>query len=958
MTILDAEMETAEVDLCRRARRSATTVATPHTVPATRPRVPIGRSSVRSALSSVVDDARAGRGRALVLRGAAGSGRTLLLRDAVSTAIDCRVLRASGVEVERDLPYGTLQALCAGLVDLVGQLPAPQAQALSVAFGLTVGAAPDDLLTGLGLATLLAEASSDEPVVCIVDDAHWADEPSMRALGVAARRLEHSGVGFLFSVVTDASAPALEAVEEVRLAPMSDGELQLLLSDSLPGRLDSRVRDRLLLEARGNPQVVHDVARSTTTVGMAGGFAACSDDVDRALEQLVASRCASLTTPAAGVLLLAAAEPLGDVTVHRKAVAAAGASAEDCRAVVSTGLVEVGDVVRFVHPLVRHLVVRHATDEERRAAHRVLAEVSDDADHVAWHRGMACAGPNEPVAAELEAAAASAGRAGGAAAAAAFLERSSVLSEDPESKVRRTRRAAARRQGSGAFADALRLVDELDHQQRDTRELLLSRLVRADVAASMGRRDAARELTDVARRLAPLDAERSCEVHLRAFDVATVSGRFGTPGGVHDVAGSVRSLRAAATAATAATASTADTPLEHLLDAMATWWSGEDDVDHRVLADAVDRVCADLSSDHATATRLAMELWDSDAWEALANRGVDRARRSGELVDLARALDLRACLHVLRGELGIADAAVDEVERIARHLGVAAPESAAILLAGWRAAGADDVDRVERRIHEAALRGDGSAVTLLELASAVAHNAAGRYEQALHEASTVMRRDEPFVSTWAAAEVVEAALRAGRPDDATHAVELVRSASGASGSDWALGIEQRCSALLDDSAADDHFAASIESLERSAMLPDLARTHLLYGEWLRRQKRRVDAREQLRIALRLFDSFGATAFAARASAELRATGEQARRRSPETAADLTERESQVAALASEGCSNPEIGTQLFISSRTVEYHLGKVFSKLGISSRAQLAGVLGDTAPGNTAPGTTALGAA
>ena len=942
MTILEAERGTTGVDAeVRRPWEDEHAAAVPE--PASgrsphlaRPRVPIGRSAVRSALAAVVDEARCGRSRAVVLRGASGSGKTLLLRDAVSSTVDCLVLRASGIEVEHDLPFGTLQSLCADVAAAVPQLPEPQAAALSVAFGLVAGPTPDELLMGLGLATLLGGAAAERPVVCVVDDAQWVDLPSTRALGVAARRLEHVGVGFLFGVAADQAVAALEGVDEVRLPPMADGELQLLLSDELHGRVDTRVRDRILSEARGIPQVVHEFARSTSAVGLAGGFAVAADPFAPELDALVTTRCATLTPAAAAVLLLAAAEPLGDVTIHRKAVAAAGATLDACAAAEATGLVEVGDGVRFVHPLVRHLVYRRASDDERRRAHSLLADASGGAgaEHVAWHRAMACAEPLEEVAAALESASEAAGRAGGAAAAAAFMERSSALSEESEARVRRTRGAALLKHRSGAFADALRLVDELDRHDLGTQDLLLSQLVRADVAASVGRRGAARDLSDCARQLAPLDAEMSCETHLRAFDVASAAGRFGAPGGLHDVAGSIRSVRSSAAAVS---------PAGQLLDAMAGWWSGEDDVDHGVLAAAVDRLCADTSSDHLMATRLSMELWDSDAWEVLANRGVDHARRSGEIVDLARALDLRACLHVLRGEFGIADVVADEAASTARHLAVAAPESAAILLAGWRATTDDDRDRVERWTRAASLRGDGGAVTLLEYTGALRHNAMGRYDQALDDAQEVMRRDEPFVSAWAASEVVEAAVRAGRPADAVEAYELVSAASAASGSDWACGIEQRCAALLGaDVDADAHFTSSIAALELAGMIPDLARTHLLYGEWLRRQKRRVDARAQLRVALRLFDSVGAQAFAARASLELRASGEHARRRSPETVAALTERESQVALLASEGCSNPEIGTQLFISSRTVEYHLGKVFSKLGISSRAQLAGTLRD----------------
>ena len=906
-------------------------------VRALRPRVPIGAAAVRAALGEAVDAAREGRSAALVVRGAPGSGRTLLLGDAAASAGDCQVLRSTGVEIERELPFGTLQRLCVELTTQLDALPLPQADALRAAFGLAPGPTPDPYLAGLGLVSLLSHAASVRPVVCLVDDVHWADAASLQALGFAARRLDRVGVAVLLAIRGDAPVDAFSGIDEVRIPRLSKGELALLLAAELPGRIETAVRDRMLDESGGLARTVVEVARSTSVTELAGGYAVPARDevADADLLDPTSSdgaRWSTLSGPVQQVLLLAALEPLGDPAVFRKALAAAGVTVEARRAAEASGLLRIGDAVRFAHPLVRDRIASAAGASDRRAAHAVLADVVPGSDHRAWHHAASCDAACEAAASLLEQASTAARRAAGSAAAGRFLARASALSEEPQARVRRALTSSLLHHRSGAFDDATSLVESLEREQLTESDRLLAQLVRAEVAASTGRRAGARDLTEAARRLGRIDPELSCETYLRALDAATTQGRLGLRGGLADVAASAAAARPWASSGTAPA---------RLLDALATWWSGAEVADHDTLATALTQVCAAPRVANPTATRLAMELWDVESWETLADRAVDRARRTGEIVDLPRALDLRACLHVLRGELGIADALADDAARLARRLGAPVPQTATSLLRGWRCSGEDTLGWADGATRDATRLGDGAAVTALEYSTAVAHNAAGRYEQALQDARRVLGRDEPFLSSWAAAEVVEAAARLGRPEEAEQAFECVRSVSAASGSPWAAGIERRCAALLGaGDEVDEHFLASIRHLERAGMTLDLARTHLLYGEWLRRQKRRVDARTHLRIAGQLFDAAGAQAFAARASLELRASGEQARRRSPETVTELTERESQIAQLASEGCSNPEIGTQLFISSRTVEYHLGKVFSKLGISSRAQLASVM------------------
>lgn len=840
------------------------------------------------------------------------------------------MLRSVGVEVESGLAFSAVQQLCAPLVDSVAELPPPQAEALGVALGLAPGPAPDPLLVGLGLASLLAVVASAQPVVCLIDDAEWVDESSAQAVGVASRRLGGIAVAFLVASGGSDSIPALQAIDTIRLHPLTPAESQLLLSLELPGRLDPSVRDRILEEGRGNPQVIGEFGRSTTVSALAGGFAvdACVE-----LDPDISEHLGSLPADVATAMLLAATEPMGDPTVFRKALSSAGLPASVQRGAEATDLVQIGDRVLFRHPLVRHMVYRSASDGERRVAHRVLAESLDVAarpDHVSWHSAKSCAGLSEDMAESVERSSEAAGRAGGDAAAAAFLGQAAALSEEPGARIRRTLDAARLHCRSGGFDEALRLIAEVDQHDAgrcDSGWVALERLAAAEVAASIGRPHAASELLLTAERIAPTDPASSVAAHLAALDAATASGRFGPGGG----------MRHSARRAVSSISEVGPSAAGRLLHAAATWWGGGDGADRESLARAIAACRADESVAHPMATRVAMELCDERAGPTLAQRDVDQLRRSGSAARLPSALDLRACLHLLRGEVELGERSAGEAASIARRLGTAEPELARILLAGWRCTSGDELEWVDEWTRQAAGRADGAATTLLEYVRSLIHTASGRYEQARLEALLVFERDEPFVSTWAAPEVVEAAARSGRPEKAARALEHTRALSVATGSSWAAGIHERCAALLaEDDLAEEHFRVSIRHLEASGMRLDLARTQLVYGEWLRRQKRRVDARHPLRRALATFDAIGAGAFTTRASLELRASGEQARRRTPDTMIAFTDRERQIAELASEGHSNPAIGQLLYISSRTVEYHLHNVFSKLGITSRAQL----------------------
>ncbi|GAB2613387.1 helix-turn-helix transcriptional regulator [Pseudactinotalea suaedae] len=899
-------------------------------------RTTIGLQDQRAALIAVIDRAREGSGRAVMVRGPRGSGKTHLLEAVAAQTAECMMLRASGVEVESGIAYGTVQQLCGPVEHRIAELPRPQAEALATALALTPGLAPEPSLVGLALVSLLTNLAEERPVVCVLDAAEWIDDSSARALGVAARRLAGLRVALLLASSSPATLAAFAGVDEMWIHPLSDAEAGAMLDLELFGRLDPDVRDRVIAETRGNPLVVRQLARSTSSLALAGGFRVDTTTwVDAALDARVTARVGRADDDAAFALLLAAAEPLGDVATFHRAVAAAGLPTAAPEAAVATELLTLEERVLFRHPLMRHLVYRSASETQRRRAHAVLATaVENRADHAAWHRARAWTGQDERLAASTERSRSQAERAGGVAAAAAFLNMAATLSEHPGERSRRALEAARLHARGGAFDDALRLVADLDHRLVGSTTPATAYLVTAEVAASIGHVDAAGDLLAAAHELEVTDPVLSASVALAALEAAAAAGRLGAGGGVLDVARHARSLAGSA----------AGTAAGGLLRAVVARWSGGGTPDHAGLARALAACRDDESAVLPMAVRVAMELRDEGAWVALTQRQVDLARRSGELARLPRALDLQGCLHLLRGEVALAASSAEEAAAIARRIGAAEPVLAPVLMAAWRSSGTGQDDALEGCPSAGGPGrggGPGGAEALLDLGRAMAHTASGRYEQALCEALRVLKLDEPFVSSWAVPEVVEAAVRAGRPDLAAHAIEVARSVSDATGSSWALGVEHRCLALLaDDGAAEAHFDASVRHLVRAGMRLDLARTQLLYGEWLRRQTRRVDARTPLRQALEVFEAAGAAAFATRASLELRATGEQARRRTPDTLVDLTEREAQVAALAVEGLSNPEIGMQLFISARTVEYHLHKVFAKLGITSRAQLRAAL------------------
>jgi DNA-binding CsgD family transcriptional regulator len=895
-----------------------------------------GRSEECYALDRLLDGARAGRSGALVLRGEPGVGKTALLEYAVSRATGCRVARAAGVESEMELAFAGLHQLCAPMLDHVDRLPEPQRAALGSAFGLAGGGAPDRLLVGLAVLGLLSEVAEEQPLVCVIDDAGWLDRASAQAIAFAARRLGAEAVALLFSVREPVAEFA--GLPELVLGGLRDADARALLAASLAGPLDEQVRERLLAESQGNPLALTELPRSISPAELAGGYGLPSAlPLSRRLEDSFLRRLEKLPPATRRLLLVAAAEPVGDPVLLWRAAERLGIEPEAAAGAEAEQLLRVGARVTFHHPLVRSAIYRAASADERRAVHAALADSTDlevDPDRRAWHCAQAALEPDEELASELERSAGRARSRGGLSAAAAFLERAAGLTPDPTRRALRALAGARARYDAGAPDAALALLAKAEAGPLGELELAQLERLRGQIVFSLSRgADAASLLLSAARRLERLDPALARETYLEALGTASYRGGM--------------SLTAAAGAARAAPPAPNSTRIvDVLLDALATRFTEGYVAAVPSLRRALhmaregDEWNADDGVWMWLCCRAALELWDDVTLHRMAGRLVTLARDSGALGVLPVALSFAAAVHVLAGELVAAGEVIAEADAITEATGIAPLPAGAVMVLAWRGE-ADAATAIRARLDEARAQGDAIAIATGQAATAVLNNALGRYDEALRVALEATEQERLGAVSWGLAELVESAARSGRADIASTALERLSECARASGTDWALGIEARSRALMSEgAAAESLYLEAIERLVSGHVAAHRARAHLLYGEWLRRERRRLEARDQLRIAHERFAAMDAQAFAARAASELAATGERARSRTPATRDELTPHELTIARLARDGHTNQEIGAQLFISPRTVEYHLYKVFKKLDITSRIQLARAL------------------
>ena len=896
----------------------------------------LGRRNECEMLDGLLADALAGRSRVAVLRGEAGVGKSALL-DYVSTRVSgWHVARAVGIESEMELAYASLHQICAPMLDRLDRLPGPQREALETVFGRNAGPAPDRFLVGLATLTLFAEVAEQSPLICILDDGHWLDRASAQIIGFVARRLQVERVAILCGARTGLGDDILAGLPELTVVGLGDEDARTMLLDNMHGRLDPAVCDQIVAESHGNPLALLELPRTWKAAELAGGFSLPgTPGLTGRIERSYAERILQLPGETRLLVLAAAAEPLGNPLLLHRAAETLGLDMKAAGPAVGAELLQVGARIAFAHPLVRSAAYRAATAEDRRRVHRALAEATDpetDPDRRAWHRARATSGPDEEIAAELERSAGRAQARGGLAAAAAFLERAAALSLEPAKRAQRALAAAEAKQLAGSPEAALALLATAADGPLSELETAMAQRLRGQIALDMRRGvDAVPFLLDAARRLEPVDPRLARETYLEAIRAASISGRLG---------GEV--LHGAAEAArNAPLPKDAPRAVDLLLYGLAVRFTDGYAASAASLKRALNALRdGPIEQDVRwpwLARRVAPDLFEDEIWHALITRAVQLARERAALGVMPLDLNNLATMLTFEGDLDAAEALLQESDAIADATGTGRNVFGRLLLAGFRGDEAGLSRLIEGSQSLAIARNEGVVLTFSEHARAVLHNGLGQYEAALAPAESASARDELCVSVWSLPELIEAAARSGRTDRAAAALEQLIERTRAAGTELALGIEARSRALLNEGdTAEELYREAIDRLSRTAVRTELARAHLLYGEWLRRQARRVDARYQLRTAHDMFLAIGMTAFADRAGVELLATGERVRKRTVETQDELTPQEMQIARLASDGHTNPEIGSQLFLSRRTVEWHLRKVFDKLDVRSRREL----------------------
>ncbi|MCH6166341.1 ATP-binding protein [Pseudonocardia alaniniphila] len=902
-----------------------------------------GRHTECQVLDRLVDAVRAGESRALVMHGEPGVGKTALLDYLAGHASGCRVVRAAGVQSEMELAFAGMHQLCAPMLDRPEALPLPQRDALRTAFGMNAGPAPDRFLIGLAALSLLSHVAEEQPLVCLVDDEQWLDHASAQVLAFVARRLGAESVGFVFAARVPGGA--LARLPELAVRGLREADARALLDSVLTGPIDGRVRDQIVAETRGNPLALLELPRGLTVAELAGGFGLPGAvPLEGSIEESFRRRVSALPDRTRQLLLLAAADPTGDPALVWRAVGRLGIGADAAAPAADAGLAEFGTRVRFRHPLARSAAYRSASTQDRQQAHGALAEVTDprlDPDRRAWHRAQASPGPDEDIAVELERSAGRAQARGGLAASAAFLRQAATLTLDPAQRAGRALAAAQAKTQAGVFdvaRDLLAMAESgpLSEVQQASVDVMKAQLAFVTSRGS----EAAALLLKAARRLEPIDVDLSRATYLDALLAATFAGRLANPGA--DV---VEVARAAGAAPPPRRDPRAP---DLLLDGTAAALHTEYAAGVPILRRALTRFGAGMSVDEELrrmflACITAMRIWDDHRCDVLSARYVQLARETGTLSELPLALTARTFTLLLAGDLTSAASLTDELQAVTEATGSGLAPYGALGLAALRGDEAAASALVEATIEDVTRRGEGIGITFAEWANATLNNGLGHYDKAAAAGRRATAYDkEPAALCWSLVELTEAAARCGMTETATEACRRLTEMTSASGTDWALGAQARSHALVSEgTAAERLYRESIARFGKTRLRVDRARAHLLYGEWLRRERRRGEAREQLRTALGMLEAMGVGAFAERARRELRATGETAHKRTLiEGHDELTAQEAQIARLARDGLSNPEIGTRLFISAHTVQYHLRKVFAKLGITSRSQLDRVL------------------
>jgi DNA-binding CsgD family transcriptional regulator len=897
----------------------------------------VDRESERMALDDLLSALRGGESRALVLHGDPGIGKTALMEYVRSKADGLQVVRTSGVQSEMELAFAGLHQLCATMLDRLDAVPAPQREALESAFGLQEGGAPDVFLIGLAVLSLLSVVAETQPLLCIIDDFQWMDYASTVILAFVARRLGSESLGMVFA--TRVTGDQLEGLPMLLVEGLRPMDSRALLDLVLPGSFDKRIRDQIVAETRGNPLALLELPRGLAPAEMSVGLQLPGAiSLTGSIEESFLRRIEALPTDSRQLLLIAASDPTGNTVNLWRAAEKLEIGPPAAAPIVEAELATFESRVRFRHPLVRSAVYDSAPVEDRRRVHAALAEVVDPTEERwIWHKAQATDGPDEEVAKELERSASQAIARGCIATGGAYLKRAVSLSIDP---IERANRAVAAAEGSiraGALDDAIELLAVAETGRLSEAQQAHVDLARAQLSYVMNRGNEAPGLmVKAAKELEASDPVLARATYLDALAAAIFAGRLASPGAnVLDVAGA---------AASAPKPKGKATPPDLLLKGLAAsyndgYQAGVDEMREALDAFKVDPAVPDEMHWMWLASITAMRVWDDELWDLFSARHVELARETGSFSELPLALTSRTFALLSAGRFAEADSLIEETQAVIEATGSRLAPYGAFSLAAFRGDAETATTLIQTSLKEVSQRGEGSGIAIAEWANAVLHNGLGQYDKALEAAKRGTAYDTDVGTLiWPLVEQIEAASRVGEIGLARDSYVRLAGMTSASGTHWALGLEKRSGALVADaSEAEQLYRESIDYLGRTRQRLDLARAHLLYGEWLRRERRRLDAREQLRTAFRMLEAIGALAFADRATRELRATGDVARSKPPATkTGQLTLQEAQIARMASEGLSNPDIGVRLFISPHTVQYHLRKVFAKLGISSRSQL----------------------
>ncbi|MFJ9250591.1 AAA family ATPase [Streptomyces sp. NPDC101776] len=899
----------------------------------------LGRRVECAVLDRLIDAVRTGGSRALVAHGPAGIGKSALLGHLTDAPGGLRVLRAAGIESEMELPFATLHQLCVPLIDRLKNLPTPQRTALETVFGISAGPPPERFLVGMAVLGLLSDASQKRPLLCLVDDAHWMDRASAQVLGFVARRLLAESIALVFG--TRERVPDLLGLPDLEVTGLRETAAHTLLESATHTRLDHDISSRFVAETQGNPLALLELPRTLSVTQLAGGFGLLNTDtLPGLIEQSFLRRIDALPEQTRLLLLIAAAEPVGDPTLVWRAADRLGVTPEEALADGTDGLVSFDESVTFRHPLVRSAVYRAASESERRSAHLALAEETDprvDPDRRAWHLASATAGPDETVAAELEQSAGRAQARGGLAAAAAFLQRSVVLTVDASLRADRAVAAADASLQAGDLDAARRFVDVADQNAQSEFQLVRAHRVRSQITFAAGLDGKAPLLLlTAAQRLERFDTSLARETYLFAWGTSALVAA--DTDGLMAISQAMKTLPPSGAAPR-----TIDLVIEGYALLVTEGRAAAVPVLRRAAAALENLPARDLLTWGWVANGVSAAVWDDRAMRALCGRAVEVARAAGALTELSFCLSSLGMATTWAGDFSVAAEIVDEADTVAAATGVPPAPHVKLRLGALRGRTADVEPLISATIEEAGGGGRLMGVTVAQWSAAVLYNGLARYEQALAAAQTSARIPELWVSVWALPELVEAAVHVGDVKAAGAALEQLTDAAGPCDTDWAQGVLARSQALLSEGPpADRLYRRAIERLSRTRLRPELARAHLLYGEWLRRERRRVEARGHLRTSHKMFAAMGMEAFAERARRELLASGESIRKHRLEASsgAELTPQEQQIALLVADGFSNPEVGSRLFLSPRTVEWHLRKIFTKLSITSRRQLREVL------------------